>query len=429
MQLKKRSIAAPLAAATAALLGQSPPKIVEAQELTPWKFDTAVLYYAETGGRVKDQSFDVYARKEVGDQHFIDLTVTHDALTGASPSGAVPSGEIHTYTTPSGRIQSVAAGDLPLDSSFHDKRNALGANYEWPVTRLTLFNVGLSWSDEYDYTHKGVNFKLARDIDNRNTTVSFGFAKANDTVNPVGGTPVPLSIVTGNETDRLGDQTKDVNDVLVGVSQVVNRHTVVQVNYGLSKSTGYLNDPYKVLSVVDPFLGVPVAPPEGVDQQHLNFYENRPDSRQEQTLYTLLKHDVEGDAFDISYRYMTDDWDVRSHTIDIHYRFNARSGSYVQPHIRYYRQSAASFYGTTLVDGQPLPQYATADYRLSDFHAETLGLEFGAPMRNGEMSGRIEVYRQAGSPSPGSRIGMLRYFDLNPGFTALIAQLSYKFGG
>jgi Protein of unknown function (DUF3570) len=431
MQLKTKPIAASLAAATATLLGQSLPAHVRAQELMPWQFETAALYYAESNGRVKDYSFNVLARKEVHDEHFFDLQFGYDSLTGATPSGAVPTGAIHTYTTASGQIRQVAAGDIPLDDSFHDKRKAIDASYEFPVTRLTLFDLGVSWSGETDYTHQGFNFKMARDVNQRNTTISFGMAFANDTINPVGGTPEPMTIVTGADVPslKLGDQTKTVNDMLLGVTQVINRHTIVQFNYGLSQSDGYQNDPYKMLSVVDPVFGDPVDPPIGANQDHLYYHENRPDTREKQSLYGLLKHDSDGNVFDISYRYMTDDWDIRSHTVDMHYRFNVRDGKYVQPHLRFYSQSAASFYRTDLIDGEPLPTFASADYRLSKLDAVTFGIGFGVPSENGEMSGRIEIYHQKGSPSSGSEVGKLRYFDLNPGFTALIGQFSYKFGG
>jgi hypothetical protein len=406
------------------------PAAVVAQELTPWKIDTSALYYAESDGRVEDNSITLLARKEIREEHYLTLNAGFDSLTGATPSGAVPTGEVYTYTTPSGRLRQSAVGDLPLDDSFQDSRLALGATYEWPLTRLTQFDIGMSWSDENDYTHQGLNFKVARDINQRNTTISFGIAFANDTIAPVGGTPLALSIVpgSGDISTKLGEQSKDVTDMLLGVTQVIDRHTIVQLTYGLSQSRGYQNDPYKLLSVVDPILGTPIAPPPGNSQDHLYIYENRPDSRDKQTLFALLKHDVDGNAFDISYRYMTDDWDIRSHTIDLHYQFNNRGGSYVKPHLRLYSQSAASFYRTDLLDGEPLPVFVSADYRLSETNAVTVGVGIGAPSRHGEISGRIELYRQVSKASPGSQVGRLGGFDLNPGFTALIGQLSYKFG-
>ena len=432
MQLKTKPFGTVLTAATAALLGHSLPGEVVAQELTPWEFDTAALYYGESDSRVRDFSINTLAKKEVREESWLSLRLALDTLTGASPSGAAPANAVQTFTTPSGASSySVAAGQLPLDTSFLDTRVAMSANYEWPVSRLTLFNVGVSLSDEYDYSHMGVNMRLARDFNNRNTTLSFGLALANDTVDAVGGAPVGLSPMTDEDDggDKRGSQSKDVTDLLIGVTQVINRKTLVQFNYTLSRSDGYLSDPYKLLSVVDPVLGDPVAGPSGIGLDYLYRFEHRPDTREKQGLFGLLKRDVGGNVFDVSYRYMTDDWDIDSHTVDLHYRFNLERGSYLQPHIRFYSQTAAGFYRTVLFDGEPLPQFATADYRLSELDAVTVGFKFGKPTARGEMSGRLELYRQTGNASPGSNVGSLQAFDLDPALDAVIAQFSYRFGG
>lgn len=179
---------------------------------------------------MRDTSLNARARKELREEKFLDLTLAIDSLTGASPSG---------------------------DSSFLDTRTALSATWQTPIKRLSLLSVGMTVSDEYDYTHTGVNAHIARDFNNRNTTLSFGLAIANDSIDPVGGSPVPLApmLGLGNSTNKRSDQSKDVTDLLVGVTQVLNRHTVVQFNYSLSKSDGYLTDPYKVLSVVGSGVG------------------------------------------------------------------------------------------------------------------------------------------------------------------------------
>ena len=201
----QRHIGVPLAAATCALLGQTAPGQVIAQELTPWTFDTSMLLYNEDGGRVSDLSLNAIARKELREDGFLNLTFAYDSLTGSSPSGAVPSPGIQTFTSPSGDAQySVAPNELPLDETFLDTRTALSASWEWPVTRLALLSVGASVSDEYDYTHTGVNARIARDFNNRNTTLSFGVALANDTISPVGGSPMPLSPMLGSVGDERG---------------------------------------------------------------------------------------------------------------------------------------------------------------------------------------------------------------------------------
>jgi len=288
----------------------------------------------------------------------------------------------------------------------------------------------MTLSDEYDYTHTGVNAHIARDFNNRNTTLSFGLAIANDSIDPVGGSPVPFApmLGLGNNTNKRGDQSKDVTDFLVGVTQVLNRHTIVQLNYSLSESDGYLTDPYKILSVVDPLTGNPVAGPVGSGLNRYLF-ESRPDSREKQSLYGLLKRDFDGNVLEASYRYMTDDWGVDSHTVELRYRWSFGENRYFQPHVRFYQQTAADFYRTVLFNGQPLPAYATADHRLGEFDGLTVGVKYGqATAHGGEWSARVEYYTQTGDPSAGSRVGTLAGLDLYPDLNALIAQFSYKFG-
>jgi hypothetical protein len=433
MQLKRNRstpLGTSLAVATATLLGQSAPSQAVAQELIPWEYDTAILYYGESDSRVEDFSLNLLARKEVREEKFLNLRLAIDTLTGASPSGAAPANAVQTFTTPSGNSSyTVSPGLLPLDSSFLDTRIALGANYEFPLNRLTLFNVGVSLSDEYDYTHTGVNMKLARDFNDRNTTFSLGLALANDSIDPVGGAPVGLAAMTATGANKLASESKDITDILLGVTQVISRHALVQFNLSLSQSSGYLSDPYKILTVVDPVLGDPIAAPPANGLDYLYLYEHRPDTRDKQSAFGLYKRDIGGNVFDVSYRYMTDDWEIDSHTVDLHYRWNFDQGSYFQPHLRFYSQTAAGFYHSVLFDGQPLPLFATADYRLSEFDAVTIGVKFGRPTRRGEMSGRLELYQQTGLASPGSQVGSLQNFDLNPELNAIIAQFSYKFGG
>jgi hypothetical protein len=437
MQLKVRrstalrEIGTPLAAATCALLGQSAPGAVQAQELMPWDIDTSMLIYSESDNRVRDLSLNLWARKEMREDKFLGLTLAIDSLTGASPSGATPANVVQTFTSPSGNAEyAVAPGAQALDTSFLDTRTAISASWEMPVARLGLLSVGANLSDEYDYTSTGVNARYARDFNNRNTTLSFGVALANDTVSPVGGSPIPFSPMLGfcDLGNKDGDQSKDVTDWLIGVSQVLNRHTILQINYSLSRSDGYLTDPYKMLSVVDPVTGNPVAGPPG-SGRFAYLFESRPEARDKQSVYALLKRDFNGDVLELSYRYMTDDWDIDSHTVEARYRFSFGASRYLQPHVRFYQQTAASFYNTVLFAGAPLPAYATADHRLGEFDGLTLGLKYGQATAGGnEWSARIEYYTQSGNASPGAAVGSLANFDLYPDLNALIAQFSYKFG-
>jgi hypothetical protein len=210
------------------------------------------------------------------------------------------------------------------------------------------------------------------------------------------------------------------------VTQVLSRRSLLEVAYSYSQVDGYQNDPYKILSVVDPVTGAPVAGPVG-SGLNLYLFESRPDSRAKQSLFAEWRYALDRDSFAVSARYMTDDWGIDSQTVDARYRWNINERSYLEPHLRWYTQSAADFYRTALFAGQPLPQFASADYRLADSDAYTVGLKYGRRTERGEFSVRLEYYHQTADPLPGSAVGDLANFELVPPLDAVIAQFGYKF--
>ena len=435
MTMRDKSVATTLATATCALLGTTSALPVKAQEEHTWDFDTALLYYGESDDRVEDISLNLLAVRNYVDDRRLTLSLAVDSLTGASPIGAIPFDGPQTFTSPSGlQVRSTTAREIPLDPSFLDTRYAISASWEQPIGRLNNLSAGLSASNEYDYLHLGVNFKLSRDFNNRNTTASLGMAFASDEWDPVGGAPDPLSAMLDVDdlSNRLGNQDKDVLDLVLGISQVVNRNLVVQMNYSFSSADGYLNDPYKIVSIVDPVSGDPVArtPTPGVDgPSHEYRFEGRPDERTKHSFFAQAKYYMDGRVLDASYRYMTDDWDIDSHTVDLRYRWPVSNTSYFEPHLRFYTQTHADFYRTSLSADDPLPAFASADYRLGEFDAITVGVKYGWKTERGnQWSARIEFYAADGSVPGDLIIGDQGDREIYPDLDAIIAQLSYRFG-
>ena len=434
MQLKK-PIGASLAAATCGLLGALPSAPVIAQEAGDWDIDSSLLYYGESDGRVTDVSLDVGVRRALDEDRAFNFNLTIDSLTGATPNGAVPANFLQTFTGASGgNSYIVQPGELPLDPTFLDTRVALSGGWQQSLGETSRWSVGFSSSHEYDYLHLGVNTRFERDFNLKNTTAYVGLAYAQDDIEPVGGAPIGLSPMMieaddGEGDDDFrggGDQSKDVIDALIGVTQLLGRRDLIELSYSYGQSDGYLTDPYKILSVVDPVTGVPVAGPVG-GTPFLYLWEHRPDSRTKQSGFVEWRHAFDRDSLALSARYMTDDWGVDSQTIETRYRWNINERSYLEPHLRWYTQSAADFYRTVLFDGEPLPEFASADQRLADFDAYTVGAKYGRRTDYGEFSLRVEYYRQEGDPSPGSAVGDLAGFQLLPPLTAYIVQFGYKF--
>lgn len=418
MQLKKKKVRNQLSIATATLLTTGVPASQALEVSTNWEVDTSVLYYAEAD-RVSLWEPVIRLRKDLGDDSFVNFRLVVDALTGSSASGAIATGSAQTFTTPSGNsTYTTNANETPLDPTFLDTRVAINADWEQPWAKDVTGNLGFNISKEYDYLSLGVSASAKWDLNKKNSTLTTGFAYNADTVEPVGGAPVGLTNMPVFPTVKQtmgSSQDKTIYDVILGWTQVMGRKDLLQFNYVYGNESGYLSDAYKILTVVDGTTGDPIVDPY--------VYEKRPDSRTRHSVYTQWVHQFDQDVLRVSYRYFWDDWDITSHTVDMRYRYEMGSKHFLEPHLRYYSQSAADFYHTSLIDGQTY-NYASADYRLAEMTTTTLGIKYGYELSDtSEFGIRIEQIVQSADPS--QVIGNQSSQDLVPDVEATILQLNY----
>lgn len=428
MQLKTmRNIRSTLALATCAVLHGKANALEPADD---WKVESAVLYYSEQD-RVDVWEPAILGTRTLSEDESVTLRGVVDTMSGATPNGAVPSRKAETYTSSSGNAYTVPAGAFQT-KSFDDTRGALGVDWTKNVDRLIKRTLSGDVSLETDYFSLGGGLTYAVDNENRMTTVTGGLGFSFDLVSPSGGAPPELGLVSasvpsggGGDDDEDGEgggddsvfsgEKKYTASALLGVTQILSRRALTQLNYTYNYSSGYLNDPYKLLSLVD-------ANGETVD----HVFEKRPDRRNGNALYWAFVYHLPKDVVHLSYRYYWDDWGIRSHTFDIKYRFELGESGYLQPEVRYYTQSAADFYHLFLLSGSPLPGDASADYRLADMHSTVAGLKYGLPVgKDGEFSIRAAYMQQTGDNHPNEAIGILRQYDLYPGLDATIIQVGF----
>ena len=419
MQLKG-NLTGVLSLASCSLLG-----VAHAATETPWDIDTAILLYTEAD-RVSALEPVISAKKEIDDDEFISYKLTLDTLTGASATGAVPSTQAQTFTRPSGDGEyQIDANETPLDDTFRDTRVQFTLGWDKPIDRQNRRTLGFNISREFDFTSISGNAGWTHELNQKNTSLNAAINIELDEIRPVGGTPLALSSqILGSPIQRDGNsESKQIIDLIFGVTQIIDRSSLFQVNLSHGISDGYLTDPYKLVSVVDTAVGANEGEP--VNQ----IYENRPDSRSRTGIFTRYKKQFENrDIFNASFRFMTDDWGIDSQTFDVSYRFRFKSGYYLQPRIRLYQQTAADFYRFFLRDDEAVPTDVSADYRLGNLDAQTIGIKFGHANSQGDgWSVRLEQYVQSGDSSPSEAFGQLTSQDLYPDVEATIVQFAYSF--
>jgi len=407
------------------------------------RVDSAVLFYQEAGGRVKatEPVTSITLNDDSGDSLHVKLTA--DTLTGATPNGAAPWNATQTFLTPShtqgvqttvtgssggstlvtipgtdvtARQYTVAANTLPVDSGFRDQRYAIDLGYTGVLNSGDRLSFGGSYSTERDYGSVSGNIGYVKDFNDKNTTVSIAGNLESDTSKPFFGTPTPFTVMSG--AAKGGNQGKTVVDLVAGVTQVMSRTWLAQINYSLGDTSGYQTDPYRVISVVDPVTGAPVN----------YLYESRPKTRIRQSVYWGNKIALWGTVADISARIYHDSWGINAQTLEVAERVPITSWLYIEPHARYYHQTAATFFQDYLVNGQALPQYASSDSRIGKFDATTIGLKLGIRVRsNDELYLRADSYQQTGTDHPASAIGALKQENLFTGIKATSFVVGYSF--
>ena len=262
-------------------------------------------------------------------------------------------------------------------TKMHDRRNALDVSATKYISDASV-TLGTSVSTESDYFSRGLSLQGNLSSESRNTAWTAGIGINSDDIHPT--------------TGSVKGETKHVSKMLVGVTQVLTPDDIVQANIGVSRGRGYFSDPYKI-------------------------FDNRPRQRLERTLTFRWNHYLAatGGVFYMDYRYFTDSWDIKSHTLDFEYSHPLGDGWNVAPLLRLYDQSAAGFYmdddprSNPFSTVRPNPAaYRSGDQRLSAFGGRTLGIKVGKQIdADWRIDFKAEHYEQrsewrfSGGGSPG----------------------------
>jgi hypothetical protein len=306
------------------------------------------LYYKDYQpglDRIEVNSPSLYLLTPLGSSWSLEGALVVDSLSGATPRW-------HSSISSASRMEDErTAGDLRITRYF----------------RRAAFDFGVAYSTEDDYESRALSANLRLSTDDNNTTLSMGAGYTDDTIKPNPGSAVSQ------------DESKRINDFIVGVTQVVTANDIVQANLTYARGRGYYSDPYK-------------------------FLDNRPRERDQTALLLRWNRHVPstGGTLRSSYRFYDDSFDITASTVGLEWAQPIR-GVVVTPSVRYHTQSAASFYVDPIpgTDVPPLvssqPPYYSADHRLSAFGAYTAGLKVAVPLgKSWLVDAKADYYEQRG---------------------------------
>lgn len=306
-----------------------------------------------------------------------------------------------------------------------ETRNELQFGLSHDVGGLTVdLSGGVSREPDFDSDFGAVAFSW--ELNQKSTAIDIGFNYAQNDISRADSHSIDVPHVhdADKEYPEL-DETSTYRGINLGLSQVVSERTFVQFNAGFTRQQGYLSNPYKLVYIrgeITPaeyaalnlghvvFQDVTDLQVAGVEL----FYEVRPERRDQWTFSGHLRHYfVEQDAaLHLDYRYYSDDWDIRAHTLEAQWHQELGHGLVVAPSIRYYTQTEADFYAPYFLSPREDGHYSS-DYRLSGYGALSAGLSVRKPLsRDVALNAGFEYYaHRAGLQLGGGNHGDFADYD------------------
>jgi len=233
-----------------------------------------------------------------------------------------------------------AGGGISLENDYESRFGNLAGRWDFNQ-KLTRLNLGLS------YTHSKTHATLDHDATPYIWNTSSGFEARNIISNSS-----QISKIGGNTF--LQGNRQDI-ETSIGLTQVLNQNALIEASLGYTSSSGYMANPYKAVETAF------IAPGQTgaiLNGQTIGLLEQRPNQRDQWTENLRYVQHIDGldAAVHIDYRFFHDDWAINAHTLEANWIQPVGDGWSVTPKVRYYSQSAASFYTPYLVSNQGLTQ-------------------------------------------------------------------------
>ena len=281
---------------------------VQAEDHVDYRYED----YREDSGRVHVRTHGMIFEQGLTSWLTLKGNYVYDGISGATPVGTPPGPGENT-------VRKVTAEDIRR------------AGYVEPTIKWENHTISpqLSVSREHDYESIGASLSHSIDLNEKNTTITWGLSHSFDRILPGPGER------TGPNSDPLETALhKDSTDLLVGITQLLGPR-------------------------------------------------NRPSQKLREVAYLSIQQafpSIDG-ALEGSYRFHHDDWGVIANTLTMQWHQKATKWVTLSPLLRFYTQTKADFYATHF-PGDPsdpsvepgIPQYYSSDYRLSDLVTYTYGI-------------------------------------------------------
>jgi hypothetical protein len=263
-----------------------------------------VFYSKYSGGGMDITGYSATARAKITENFAVEANYFVDKVSGAS------------------------IDVLSQASVIKDERRQKSGTLEY-LHDKTTYTASYISSVERDYISETASFSLSQSMFGDLTTISLGFANTKNKVGDNGGTANDPNVTwVGHALTRAYSG---------GVSQIITKNFIAGLNLQVITDAGYLANPYRQTRFLDP------------DPSNTKGYglasQVYPDTHTSTAVQVQGKYYLPYRAAVTGvYRYYTDTWGVKGNTYELDYTHPIRNLWIFEGRVRYYKQSAASFY-------------------------------------------------------------------------------------
>jgi hypothetical protein len=258
-----------------------------------------VFYSKYSGGGMDITGYSATARAKITENFAVEANYFIDKVSGAS------------------------VDVLSQASVIKDERRQKSGTLEY-LHDKTTYTASYMSSVERDYISETASFSLSQSMFGDLTTMTLGFADTHNTVGENNGTANKPNV------EWLGHALTRAYSG--GLSQIITKNFIAGVNLQVITDAGYLANPYRAIR-----FRVPTGYSLGSQMY--------PDTHTSTAVQVQAKYYLPYRAAVTGlYRYYTDTWGVVGNTYELDYTHPIRNQWIFEGRVRYYKQSAATFY-------------------------------------------------------------------------------------
>ncbi len=374
---------------------------------------------AVTGGigseELVDAATDISVSIPLNDDDVLAIDATISAYSSASSSNLNPFSGASTSEYSGGGTTNGSPWLISSGASKSDVWTSGNFSYSHSSDdRNTISTAHMSISNEFDYFSFGFGGGLSKQFNQKNTEIGLSATIYLDNWRPVypteiieykhSGGNLNYGFFNGEKiynqngyiinksapnawravsTNLVENNARNTYSVSLSFSQILSKKSQISFFTDIVMQKGWLSSPMQRVYFADKanfYIGTPAYIPVYTTKQNQGVFqlsddiERLPSSRLKLPFGMRFHQYInEHLVFKTYYRYYTDDWGMRSHTVKLELPIKLGDKFTLYPNYRYYTQTAIDYFAP-YEKHLSTEQYYTSDYDLSPFSSNQFGL-------------------------------------------------------